>query len=110
MRVYIACITTFALAFALSAGPTAQGGPGGGAPGGAPGAQGGARGGGRQAAGGPDPARVVEGGGVFAPGWVGRIDAAAAANGQVLNNSKLALESGVLHVTTGPAATYWNPA
>jgi hypothetical protein len=53
---------------------------------------------------------VVEGGGVFAPGWTGRIDAAEAANGQVLNNSKLALEGNVLHVTTGPAVTYWNPA
>jgi len=67
-------------------------------------------GGGRQAAGGPDAARVVPGGGVFAPGWVGKVDAAEAANGQVLTNSKLALEGAVLHVTTGPAATYWNPA
>jgi hypothetical protein len=72
---------------------------------------GGARGGGgRQMAGGPDPARVVEGGGVFAPGWTGKVDAAEAANGQVLNNSKLAQEGGSLHVTTGPATTYWNPA
>ncbi len=39
-----------------------------------------------------------------------RPDPAEAANGQVLNNSKLALEGNVLHVTTGPAATYWNPA
>jgi hypothetical protein len=73
--------------------------------------QGGAqRGGGRQAAGGPDPARVIPGGGVFAQGWTGRIDAAEAANGQVLTNSKLSQEGAVLHVETGPATTYWNPA
>jgi len=52
----------------------------------------------------------VEGGGVFASGWTGRIDAAETANGQVLKNSKLAQEGTALHVTTGPAATYWNPA
>jgi len=52
----------------------------------------------------------VEGGGVFASGWTGRIDAAETANGQVLKNSKLAQEGNALHVTTGPAATYWNPA
>jgi len=108
MRLFLASASALVLAFALSAGIVAQGGaPQGGAPAGGQGARGG---GGRQAAGGPDPARVVEGGGVFAPGWMGRIDAAEAANGQVLNNSKLALENGVLHVTTGPAATYWNPA
>ncbi len=101
-----ACALLFTLA--LSTGPSAQGptpagpqGPGGGRAGG---------GGGRQAAGGPDPARVVEGGGVFVTGWTGKIDAAEAANGQVLNNSKLSQEGNVLHVTTGPAATYWNPA
>jgi hypothetical protein len=90
----------------------AQGGAPG-APQGAPGMppQGGGRpGGARQGAGGPDPARVVPGGGVFAPGWTGKIDAAEAANGQVLNNSKLSLEGNALHVETGPATTYWNPA
>jgi hypothetical protein len=61
-------------------------------------------------AGGPDPARVVEGGGIFAAGWEGKIDAAEAANGQVLKNSKLAQEGNALHVTTGPSVTYWNPA
>ena len=98
-----ALVLTLSVSTALigQAGPPQGATPGGGQAG---------RGGGRQAAGGPDPARVVEGGGVFAPGWMGRIDAAETANGQVLNNSKLALENGALHVTTGPSATYWNPA
>jgi hypothetical protein len=85
---------------------------GGGAPGmppagGAPRAGGGAA---RQAAGGPDAARVIPGGGVYVPGWTGKIDAAEAANGQVLNNSKLSAENNAMHVETGPATTYWNPA
>ena len=69
-------------------------------------AQGGGRpGGGRQAAGGPDPARVIPGGGVLVQGWTGKIDAAEAANGQVLNNSKLSQDGAALHVETGPATT-----
>jgi hypothetical protein len=92
------------LSFALSAGPDAQGQ-------GAPPPPGGAQGcGGRQAGGGPDPAKAVEGGGVFVSGWTGKVDAAEAAAGQVLKNSKLAQEGAVLHVTTGPATTFWNPA
>ena len=67
-------------------------------------------GGGRQMAGGPDPARVIPGGGVLVQGWTGKVDAAEAANGQVLNNSKLSQEGAALHVETGPATTYWNPA
>ncbi|MEP6961876.1 MAG: hypothetical protein ABI995_07355, partial [Acidobacteriota bacterium] len=30
--------------------------------------------------------------------------------GQALNNAKFAKEGDVLHITTGPAVTYWNPA
>jgi hypothetical protein len=41
---------------------------------------------------------------------MGKIDAKEAAQGQVLENSKLAVANGVLQVTTGPAVTYWNPA
>lgn len=54
-----------------------------------------------------DAARVVAGGGINVPGWTGRIDANETAAGQTLNNSKL---DAALHVTTGPAVTYWNPA
>ena len=118
MRVFIGSASAMVLAFTLSAGPAAQSAPpaapqGGQATppqGGMP-PQGGARGGGgRQAAGGPDPARVIPGGGVLVPGWTGKVDAAEAANGQVLNNSKLSQEGAALHVETGPATTYWNPA
>jgi len=115
MRLFVGCTCSLILFVAVAAGPRAQGGapatpqgspPAGGAP------QGGGRPAGpaRQAAGGPDPARVVPGGGVFAAGWMGKIDAAEAANGQVLNNSKLSQQGNVLHVETGPATTYWNPA
>jgi hypothetical protein len=54
--------------------------------------------------------RAVEGGGISAPGWSGKIDASEEKAGQTLNNAKLATEGDALHVTTGPAVTYWNPA
>lgn len=57
-----------------------------------------------------ESARAVTGGGISVPGWAGKIDANEEKQGQVLNNSKLAREGDVLHVTTGPAVTYWNPA
>ncbi len=71
------------------------------------GGQGGAGGAMGQAA---ETARKIEGGGVFAPGWTGKIDANEQKQGQALNNAKLAKEGEALHVTTGPAVTYWNPA
>jgi hypothetical protein len=55
-------------------------------------------------------ARKVEGGGISVPGWAGKIDASEEKAGQVLNNSKLAQHGNMLHVTTGPAVAYWNPA
>jgi len=55
-------------------------------------------------------ARAIAGGGISVPGWTGKIDASEERAGQVLNNSKLAQSGNVLHVTTGPAVTYWNPA
>ena len=51
----------------------------------------------------------VEGGGVFVKGWTGTIDSKEAATGLTLNSAKLAKEGDALHVTTGPAVTYWNP-
>jgi hypothetical protein len=59
---------------------------------------------------GKEGARAVAGGGISVPGWTGKIDANEEKAGQVLNNSKLAQTGNVLHVTTGPAVTYWNPA
>ncbi len=119
MRVFIGSASALVLAFTLSAGPN---GPGrahqlrpraarhaaagrDAAAGWRPGRRRPA-----DAAGGPDPARVIPGGGVLVQGWTGKIDAAEAANGQVLNNSKLSQEGAALHVETGPATTYWNPA
>jgi hypothetical protein len=64
----------------------------------------------KPAAGQEEMARKVEGGGISAAGWMGKIDASEEKAGQVLNNSKLAQHGDMLHVTTGPAVTYWNPA
>jgi hypothetical protein len=59
----------------------------------------------------PDGAVAVKGGGVFAKGWTGEVDASEEKAGQVLNNAKLSqAANGSLEVTTGPATTYWNPA
>jgi hypothetical protein len=57
-----------------------------------------------------ETSRVVEGGGIHVPGWAGQIDPQEASAGQVLENSRLRAEGEVLHVMTGPAVTYWNPA
>ena len=57
-----------------------------------------------------ETARKVEGGGISVAGWTGKIDDGEAKAGQVLNNAKLAMDGAALHVTTGPAVTYWNPA
>jgi hypothetical protein len=53
--------------------------------------------------------RSVAGGGVSVPGWQGKIDDGAAKQGQTINDAKLAPEDRGMHVTTGPAVTYWNP-
>lgn len=52
----------------------------------------------------------VAGGGVSVKGWTGQIDAKEQTAGLTLNNAKLVKEGKALHVTTGPATTYWNPA
>ena len=57
-----------------------------------------------------ETSRTVEGGGISVPGWTGKIDAKEEQAGQKLDNAKLAQEGKGLHVTTGPAVTYWNPA
>jgi len=58
----------------------------------------------------PEASRTVSGGGVFVAGWTGAIDANAEKAGQTLKDAKLAQDGKLLHVTTGPAVTYWNPA
>ena len=57
-----------------------------------------------------ETARSVAGGGITAAGWAGKVDPNEEKNGQTVNNAKLAMEGKDLHVTTGPATTYWNPA
>ncbi len=56
------------------------------------------------------PSTSVAGGGVSVKGWTGKIDAKEQAAGLTLNSAKLVKEGKALHVTTGPAVTYWNPA
>jgi len=53
--------------------------------------------------------RKIAGGGITVPGWQGTIDTDAEKAGQTVNDAKLSLEGSALHVTTGPAITYWNP-
>ena len=57
-----------------------------------------------------EASRSVAGGGISAPGWKGEVDAREASRGQSVNDAKLTAEGKELHVTTGPAVTYWNPA
>jgi hypothetical protein len=57
-----------------------------------------------------ETSRQVANGGVSANGWTGQIDPNEARRGQVISNAKLAMEGKDLHVTTGPAVAYWNPA
>lgn len=52
----------------------------------------------------------VAGGGVLVKGWKGKIDPKEQTAGLTINNAKLVKEGKALHVTTGPATTYWNPA
>ena len=52
----------------------------------------------------------VKDGGVLVKGWTGQIDAKEKAAGMTLNSAKLVKEGKGLHVTTGPAVTYWNLA
>jgi len=52
-----------------------------------------------------DANRAVAGGGIMVPGWQGRADGNAP-----IADAKLTKEGDALHVTTGPAIAYWNPA
>jgi len=54
--------------------------------------------------------RQVASGGISVSGWQGKIDPGEARRGQVLSNAKLTQDGSALHVTTGPAVAYWNPA
>ena len=57
-----------------------------------------------------ETSHAVPGGGIPSPGWTGKADATAESGGQTVNDAKLSQEGDSLHITTGPAVTYWNPA
>ena len=57
-----------------------------------------------------DASRAIAGGGISVAGWTGKVDANAEKAGQTVNDAKFSQEGNAMHVTTGPAVTYWNPA
>jgi hypothetical protein len=57
-----------------------------------------------------ETSRSIEGGGISVKGWTGTLDPNDEKAGKTVNDAKLAQDSDGLHVTTGPAITYWNPA
>ena len=54
-----------------------------------------------------DGSRAVNNGGVKVTGWTGKVDAAEEKAGMTINDAKLVQDGDALHVTTGPATTYW---
>lgn len=57
-----------------------------------------------------DQSRAVAGGGITIQGWMGKVDAGEAERGAKLEDAKLSMEGQAMHVVTGPAVSYWNPA
>lgn len=57
-----------------------------------------------------DPDKTVADGGVKMAGWTGRVDPQAAKAGKNISEAKFVAMGKGFHVTSGPAATYWNPA
>ena len=55
-----------------------------------------------------DPTHKVTGG-ISVAGWHGRIDTKDERRGMKLDDAKFASMGGGLHITSGPAAIYWNP-
>ena len=51
--------------------------------------------------------RAVTDGGVKTPGWEGKVDAAEEKAGMTISDARLVQEGNALHITTGPATTYW---
>jgi hypothetical protein len=54
-----------------------------------------------------DGSRAVADGGIKITGWAGKVDASEEKAGMSLNDAKLAQEGDAIHVTTGPATSYW---
>lgn len=59
---------------------------------------------------GNDPTRAVADGGVKVAGWTGRVDPQAVARGQTIAQASFVSAGSGFHITSGPAAIYWNPA
>src|SRR5688500_16054325 len=57
-----------------------------------------------------DASSKVAGGGIFIDGWTGKADSSRENTGLTINDAKLVKMGPGMHITTGPAATYWNPA
>ncbi len=57
-----------------------------------------------------EKAEPIANGGIFAPGWMGKVDEGAEKAGQTVKDARFAKEGDVIHITTGPAITYWNPS
>src|SRR5215831_8122962 len=57
-----------------------------------------------------ETSRAVAGGGVTVSGWTGKVDAREAGQGMTVNNAKFDKDGNAIHIVTGPAITYWNPA
>lgn len=55
-----------------------------------------------------DPTHKVAGG-ISAAGWHGRVDPQAERRGMKIENAKFVAMGSGYHVTSGPAAIYWNP-
>lgn len=57
-----------------------------------------------------DPDKVTATGGVTPKGWTGRIDPQSEKQGRKITDAKFVTMGATgLHVTSGPAAVYWNP-
>lgn len=57
-----------------------------------------------------ETSQAVQGGGISVPGWTGAVDPNEDKAGMKISDAKLSEEAKVLHVTTGPAAAFWNPS
>jgi hypothetical protein len=57
-----------------------------------------------------ETSRSVSGGGISVPGWMGQVDANEARRGRTLEDAKLSMDGDAMHVTTGPAVSYWSSA
>ena len=57
-----------------------------------------------------EASRAVAGGGISVAGWTAKVDAGEEAKGLKIADAKFVTMGTGMHVTTGPAITYWNPA